>query len=221
VRKLFFAPFIALGLMLSAAQPLDNSVKIGLLKYKGGGDWYANPTSLGNLIKFCNEQLGTNIDPDPLTVEPDSPELFNLAFVHATGHGNITFNDSEASNLRKWLEAGGFLHLDDNYGMDPFVRPALKKVFPELELQELPFSYPIYTKERYIFSSGLPKIHEHEGKAAEGYGLIYQGRLVVFYSHECDLGDGWENPEVHKDSPQARENALKMGANLLQYAFTN
>ena len=115
----------------------------------------------------------------------------------------------------------GRLHLDDNYGMDPFVRPALKKVFPELELQELPFSYPIYTKERYVFSTGLPKIHEHDGKAAEGYGLIYQGRLVVFYSHECDLGDGWENPEVHKDSPQARENAFKMGANLLQYAFTN
>lgn len=217
--KLFLVAVLAF-VVLMAARPLDSSIKVGLLKYRGGGDWYANPTSLPNLIKFCNQQLGMNIDVEPVTIEPDSPDLFNLAFVHATGHGNITFTESEAANLRRWLEGGGFLHLDDNYGMDPFVRPAVKKIFPELELQELPFSYPIYAKQRFSFPNGLPKIHEHDGKPPQGFGVIYKGRLVIYYSYECDLGDGWENPDVHKDSQQARENALRMGANLIQYAFS-
>lgn len=195
------------------------TIKIGLLKYTGGGDWYANPTSLPNLIQYCNTQLSMAIDPEPVTIEPSDPEIFNIPFIHATGHGNITFTDDEAKMLRTYLEAGGFLHLDDNYGMDPYVRPALKKIFPELELVELPFNYSIY-KQAFSFNNGLPKIHEHDGKNPQGFGLIYKGRLVVFYSYECDLGDGWEDPDVHKDAPETREKALQMGANLVQYVFT-
>lgn len=197
-----------------------STIKLGLLKYNGGGDWYANPTSLPNLIKFCNRELSMNIDPEPETVEVGSPEIFNLPFIHMTGHGNVVFSSDEAKNLRQYLEAGGFLHIDDNYGMDPYVRPALKKVFPELDLVELPFTYPVYNQ-HFSFSGGLPKIHEHDGKPAQGFGLIYQGRLVVFYSYQCDLGDGWEDPDVHNDPPDVREKALKMGANLVQYVFTD
>lgn len=197
----------------------DPSFQIALLKYNGGGDWYANlETSLPNLIKFSNEQLKTNINPEQAIVEAGSPELFNYPFVHMTGHGNWVLSSAEADNLRKYLVSGGFLHIDDNYGLDPYVRPQMKKVFPELEFVELPFSYPIY-HQKYDFSNGLPKIHEHDNKAPQGFGLIYQGRLVCFYTFECDLGDGWEDYEVHKDSPETHQKALKMGANMLQYAF--
>lgn len=197
----------------------DPSYKIGLLKYNGGGDWYANlETSLPNLIKFCNQNLNTNIQPEQGIVEVGSPELFDYPFVHMTGHGNWVLSNDEASNLRKYLIAGGFLHIDDNYGIDPFVRPQMKKVFPELEFVELPFSHPIY-HQKFDFPDGLPKIHEHDGKPAQGFGLIYEGRLVCFYSYECDLGDGWEDYEVHKDSPELHQKALKMGANILSYIF--
>lgn len=195
-------------------------LKLGLLKYNGGGDWYANPTSLPNLAKFCNEQMGMNLDIEGGTVEVGSPELFNYAFVHTTGHGNITLSDLEAKNMRQYLIGGGFWHIDDNYGMNPFVRPALKKIFPEAELVELPFSHPVY-HQKYNFNNGLPKIHEHDGKAPQGFGLIYEGRLVVFYSFECDLGDGWEDFVVHKDPPEKHLAALQMGANLIQYTFTH
>ena len=199
-----------------AAEP---SFKIGLLKYNGGGDWYANlETSLPNLIKFCNENLGTNINPEQAIVEASSPEIFNYPFIHMTGHGNWVLSTSEAENLRKYLTSGGFLHIDDNYGLNPYVRPQLKKVFPELDLIELPFNYPIY-HQKYDFPNGLPKIHEHDNKPPQGYGLIFEGRLVCFYSFECDLGDGWEDYEVHKDSPEGHQKALKMGANLIQYVF--
>jgi len=193
---------------------------IGLLKYRGGGDWYANPTSLPNLIQFCNQRLGTTLAPDDVTVEVGSPELFDLPFIHMTGHGNVVFDDQEAENLRMYLEAGGFLHIDDNYGMDPYVRVAMKKVFPELNFVELPFDHPIY-HQKYKFPQGLPKIHEHDGKPAQGFGLIYEGRLVCFYSYETDLGDGWEDESVHNDPPEKRLQALQMGANLVQYAFTH
>ncbi|MFN8145648.1 MAG: DUF4159 domain-containing protein [Bacteroidia bacterium] len=197
----------------------DPSYKIGLLKYNGGGDWYANlETSLPNLIKFCNQNLNTNIQPEQGIVEVGSPELFDYPFVHMTGHGNWVLSNDEASNLRKYLIAGGFLHIDDNYGIDPFVRPQMKKVFPELDFVELPFSHPIY-HQKFDFPDGLPKIHEHDGKPAQGFGLIYEGRLVCFYSYECDLGDGWEDYEVHKDSPELHQKALKMGANILTYIF--
>ncbi|WP_353485022.1 DUF4159 domain-containing protein [Haliscomenobacter sp.] len=198
--------------------PTPAGMKLALLKYNGGGDWYANPTSLTNLARFCNQNLGTGLDAEYATVEVGSPELFNFPFIHMTGHGNVVFSDMEAQNLRQYLIAGGFLHIDDNYGMDPFVRVAMKKVFPELEFTELPFNHEIY-RQKYTFASGLPKIHEHDGKPARGYGLIWQGRLISFYSHECDLGDGWEDPDVHNDPPEVRAQALRMGANLVQYAF--
>lgn len=195
------------------------SFQIALLKYNGGGDWYANlATSLPNLIKFCNENLGTNINPEQATVDASSPEIFNYPFVHMTGHGNVVFSDQEAQNLRNYLIGGGFLHVDDNYGMDKFIRPQLKKVFPELDLLELPFSHPVY-HQKFDFKNGLPKVHEHDDKAPQGFGLVYEGRLVCFYSVETDLGDGWESPEVHGDSPDARDKALKMGANLVQFAL--
>ncbi|MCU0421618.1 MAG: DUF4159 domain-containing protein [Bacteroidia bacterium] len=205
------------GTLLSFAPP---SIKIAKLKYNGGGDWYANKTSMPNLIRFCNRELGTNIFGEEDIVEVGSPDIFNYPFIHLTGHGNMVFNEQEAQNLRKYLISGGFLHADDNYGLDPFFRREMKKVFPELEWIELPYSHPIY-HQKYNFNSGLPKVHEHDGKPAQGFGLIYQGRLICFYSFECDLGNGWEDPEVHNDPEPVRLKALQMGANLIQYVFTN
>jgi hypothetical protein len=195
-------------------------IKLALVKYNGGGDWYANPTALKNLARFCNQNMGTNFDDREAQVEVGSPELFNYPFLHLTGHGRWVLNDQEALNLRKYLLSGGFLHIDDNYGLDPYVAPALKKVFPELELQELPFSHPIY-HQKYIYNNGLPKIHEHDNKPPKGLGLIYKGRLICFYTSETDLGDGWEDESVHNDNTILREEALKMGANIIQYATMN
>lgn len=193
--------------------------QIALLKYSGGGDWYANlETSLPNLIKFCNENLKTNIKTEQAIVEVGSPDIFNYPFLHMTGHGSVVFNSQETDNLRNYLIGGGFLHISDNYGIDKFIRPQMKKVFPELEFIELPFSHPIY-HQKYDFANGLPKIHEHDGTNAQGFGLIYQGRLVCFYDYECDLGDGWESFEVHKDSPETHQKALRMGANIIQYVL--
>lgn len=215
MKKYLFATLI-LFTLTSFTQP---SYKIALLKYNGGGDWYANlETSLPNLIKFCNQNLGTAIDPEQAIVEAGSPEIFNYPFVHMTGHGNWVLSQQEADNLRNYLIAGGFLHIDDNFGLDPYVRPQMKKVFPELDCVELPFSHSVY-HQKYDFADGLPKIHEHDAKPPQGFGWIYKGRLVAFYSFECDLGDGWEDYEVHKDSPEMHIKALKMGANLIQYAF--
>lgn len=191
---------------------------VGLLKYNGGGDWYANlETSLPNLIAFCNKNLKTNIG-EQVTVDVGNPEIFNYPLLHMTGHGNVIFSSSDAENLRNYLLAGGFLHISDNYGMDQFIRPEMKKVFPELEFIELPFSHPIY-HQQFDFPNGLPKIHEHNEKSPQGFGLIYEGRLVCFYDYECDLGDGWEAAAVHNDSEEARNQALQMGANIIQYAF--
>ena len=198
----------------------NETYRIALLKYNGGGDWYSNPTALPNLIEFCNKNLGTNINKEPATVEPGSPEIFNYPFIHMTGHRNVVFSEYEARNLRNYLIAGGFLHIDDNYGMDEYIRRELKKVFPELELIELAFSHPVY-HQKYDFATGIPKIHEHDNKSPQGFGIIYQGRLVVFYSYETDLGDGWEDEAVHNDSYEVRLKALKMGANLINYAFEN
>ena len=209
-----------LSLLLShatfAAQP---SFPIALLRYNGGGDWYANlETSLPNLIKFCNDNEGMNINPEQSIVDVGSPELFNFPFVHMTGHGNWMLSQQEADNLRNYLIGGGFLHIDDNYGLDPYVRPQMKKVFPELDFVELPFSHPIF-HQKYDFPNGLPKVHEHDGKPPQGFGLFFEGRLVCFYTFECDLGDGWEDYEVHKDSPELHQKALRMGANILEYVF--
>jgi hypothetical protein len=192
--------------------------RIGLLKYSGGGDWYANPTSLPNLVKFANRTIQTNISEDIATVDVGSAEIINYPFIHMTGHGNVIFSDQELQNLRNYLIAGGFLHIDDNYGMDKFIRPQLKRLFPELELIELPVDHPIY-HQKFNFPDGLPKIHQHDNKPPQGFGLIYEGRLVVFYSYESDLGDGWEDPTVHGDSEPTRTKALQMGANILEYVF--
>ena len=205
-------------LLFSSSAIAQKGVQIALLKYNGGGDWYANPTSLTNLIKFCNENLKTSLVKDYATVEVGSPEIFNYPFIHMTGHGNVFFSDQEAQNLRNYLLAGGFLHIDDNYGMDPFVRPQMKKVFPELDFVELPFDHPIY-HQKFDFPNGLPKTHEHDGKPPQGFGLIYESRLVCFYTYECDLGDGWEDQDVHHDSQATRLKALQMGANLISYVF--
>lgn len=195
------------------------SCQIALLKYNGGGDWYGNlETSLPNLIKFCNDNINTNINPEQAIVEPGSPDIFNYPFIHMTGHGNVVFTAAEALNLRNYMIGGGFLHISDNYGLDPFIRPQMKKVFPELDFVELPFSHPIY-HQVYEFPNGLPKIHEHDGKPPQGFALVWEGRVVCFYDYECDLGDGWESPEVHHDSPETRLKALRMGANLVNYAL--
>ncbi|MEM9991958.1 MAG: DUF4159 domain-containing protein [Bacteroidota bacterium] len=196
----------------------NNNLQLALLKYSGGGDWYANPTALPNLATFCNDVLGTTFKKDYATVEVGSADIFNYPFLHMTGHGNVVFSDSDAENLRYYLQGGGFLHIDDNYGIDPYVRAAMKKVFPELEFVELPFEHPIY-HQAFAFKNGLPKIHKHGGKAAQGFGLLWEGRLVCFYSYECDLGDGWEDQEVHKDPQEIRLKALRMGANIIRYAF--
>jgi len=197
-----------------------NAQQVAILKYNGGGDWYANPTSVPDLIEFCNQQINTTIDKNPATVEVGSSDLYNYPMVFMTGHGNVLFSIEEVQNLRKYLISGGFLEISDNYGLDTYIRRELKKVFPDLSLQEIPLNHPIY-HQTFTFDKGLPKIHEHNGKPAQAFGIFYKGRLVCFYDYESDLSDGWENKEVHHDPKEIREKALKMGANIIEYAFKN
>ncbi|MCF8254180.1 MAG: DUF4159 domain-containing protein [Bacteroidia bacterium] len=212
--------YIVLGFFLfSSFSFAPPSLKIARLKYNGGGDWYANKTSLPNLISFCNKQLDVNLANEEDIVDVGSSDIFSYPFIHLTGHGNIVFSEQEAKNLRSYLIAGGFLHADDNYGLDKFFRREMKKVFPELNFVEIPFSHPIY-HQKFNFSSGLPKVHEHDNKPPQGFGLIYEGKLVCFYTYECDLGNGWEDAEIYNDPEATRQKALQMGANILQYAFT-
>jgi hypothetical protein len=194
------------------------NVRLAVMKYNGGGDWYADPTSLTNLIAFCNAELQAVINPTYDVVEVGSSDLFLYPFIHMTGHGNVVFSKDEAKNLRTYLISGGFLHIDDNYGMDPYVRLEMKKVFPELEWIELPKNHPIYNQ-RFNFPEGLPKIHEHDGKPAQGFGLFWEGRLVCYYTYQTDLSDGWEDAEVHNNPEKIRQIALKMGANIVEYAL--
>ena len=196
------------------------SQEIALLKYSGGGDWYANPTSLPNLIKYSNANINTRIKSKPRTVEPASPDLFSYPFVHMTGHGNVVFSESDITNLRKYLFGGGFLHIDDNYGMDQYIRKEIKRVFPDNQLVELPSSHSIFQKP-FNFSDGLPKIHEHDNKKPQAFAIIIDGRIVLLYTVETDLGDGWENQEIHNDPLEVRTKALKMGANIINYVFSN
>ena len=209
-------------LCLLFIQPIlqaQTSLSLAVLKYNGGGDYYANPTALPNLIAYCNNTLGTKISKDVPYVEAGSKDLFLYPFIHMTGHGNVVFSKEEAENIRMYLEAGGFLHIDDNYGMDQFIRVELKKIFPNQELIELPGSHPIF-KQKYSFN-GLPKIHEHDGKRAQAFGLFSNGRLVCLYTYETDLSDGWEDQSVHNDPNNKRQEALQMGANIISYAFNN
>lgn len=194
-------------------------MSLAVLKYSGGGDYYANPTALPNLIKFCNNSLGTKINEDVPYVEVGSKDLFLYPFIHMTGHGNVVFSKTESENLRKYLEAGGFIHIDDNYGMNDFIRVELKKVFPNQDLIELPSSHPVFSQ-KFKFD-GLPKIHEHDGKRAQAFGLFSNGRLVCIYTYETDLSDGWEDQSVHNDPNEKRQEALQMGANIISYSFNN
>lgn len=216
VRLVFGLSLVFIGHSTAFAQ---GSFQLAVLKYNGGGDWYGNPTSLPNLVKFCNAQLGMAMNPEVPIVEVGSPDLFTYPLVHLTGHGNVVFSQQEAENLRNYLIAGGFLHISDNYGMDPFIRPMMKRVFPELEFLELPFAHAIY-HQKFDFAQGLPKVHEHDNKPPKGFGLFWEGRLVCFYDFECDLGDGWEDADVHGDSEANRTKALQMGANIVRFAFS-
>lgn len=210
--------FIIIALFFVSMAP-KSGVKLAKLKYNGGGDWYSNRTALPNLIAFCNKNLGTQIIENEDEIEVGSLQIFNYPYIYMTGHGNVEFSVDEAKNLRKYLLAGGFLHIDDNYGLDPYIRPQMKKVFPELDFVELPFSHSIYHK-AFSFKNGLPKVHMHDNKPARGFGLIYEGRLVCFYDTECDLGNGWEDEGIYpEDSPEIRKKALQMGANIIQFVF--
>ncbi len=206
-------------MMLSGASLTAQNVKIAKLKYNGGGDWYANKTALPNLINFCNQNLNTTINQKDFVVDIGSRELYQYPYIYMTGHGNVVFSDAEAENMRNYLIAGGFLHIDDNYGLDQFVRLEMKKVFPNHDFVEIPFNHPVYDQ-KYKFQNGLPKIHEHDGQPAQGFGIFYEGRLVCFYSYESDLGNGWEDSSIHNDPESVRLKALQMGANIISYAFT-
>lgn len=193
---------------------------LAVLKYKGGGDWYSNPTALPNLIRFCNKNINTKMNDKPESVDAGSIDVFQYPLLHMTGHGNVIFTDDDVENLRDYLTSGGFLHIDDNYGMAEYLPKELKKIFPDQELTELAASHPIFSS-AYKFPQGLPKIHEHDGKRPQALGLFYEDRLVVLFTTESDIGDGWEDPEVHGDPESVRQKALQMGANIVKYAFEN
>ncbi len=215
---------IALTLILFLISSLSFSqnggYQVAVLKYSGGGDYYANPTSLPNLVKFCNKELKTNISTDVPIVEVGSKELFLYPFIHMTGHGNVVFSPADIQNLRTYLQSGGFLHIDDNYGMDPYIRTEIKKLFPQNELVELPANHPIFNQ-KFTFPKGLPKIHEHDGKRAQAFAIFDQGKMVLLYTYETDLGDGWEDTKVHGNTVEKHQEALKMGANILMYAISH
>jgi hypothetical protein len=212
---------LILGFSLAGARvaPSDGAptLTIGRLHYEGGGDWYANPSSIPNLLKAIRTRTSLAVSGEEKVVTLASDDLWSVPFLHMTGHGNVRFSDTDLTNLRRWLEQGGFLHADDNYGMDESFRREMARLFPDQQLVEVPLNHPIY-RLIYNFPRGIPKIHEHEGKPAQGFGIFLQGRLAVFYSFETDLGDGWEDAEVHRDAPEKREEALKMGVNLFAYA---
>ena len=213
MKQLLFLFFCSLFINISAQD-------VAILKYNGGGDWYSNPTAIPNLVAFANKNIKTNISKNPQAVTIGSEDLFNYPLLFMTGHGNVYFSDDETENLKNYLISGGFLHISDNYGLDKFIRRELKKVFPNLELQEIPSNHPIFNQ-TFKFKNGIPKIHEHDKKTAQGFGLFYEGRLVVFYDYETDLSDGWEDEIIHNNPKSVREKALKMGANIIEYAFRN
>ena len=199
----------------------DNyTAQIARIKYGGGGDWYSDDKSLIELLRFAKSNTLLDLAPREEIVELSSDKLFSFPYLYLTGHGNVRFSDLEAERLRRYLEGGGFLHIDDNYGLDRHIRREMKKVFPDKEFIELPFDHSIF-KNHFTFTQGLPKIHEHDNKPPQGFGLFEGDRLIVFYSYESDLGDGWEPEEVHNVPPQKRLAALRMGVNILTYAMMN
>jgi hypothetical protein len=211
--------FFLLSLVLNLGAQTNASFRIGKLKYEGGGDWYANPSSLPNLFKFIQQNTRMRISLQEEVVEPSSPLAFQYPMLYMTGHGNVLFNEMEVKNLRKYLLAGGFLLIDDNYGMNKYIVREIKKIFPEYQLANLPTGHPIF-HQQFDFPNGIPKIHEHDGKPAEALGIIHEGRLVLLLTYECDLGDGWEDARVHNDSEALRQQALRMGSNVVQYVLT-
>jgi hypothetical protein len=213
MKRFFILVFM---LLLSAA----NAQQIAVLKYGGGGDWYSNPSALPNLVSYCNLNINTTLDQEIATVEPSSIDIFQYPFVHMTGHGNVLFEGSDLDNLRDYLLSGGFLHIDDNYGMEPYLNKEISKLFPDKAFEELPLNHPIFNS-FVSFPKGLPKIHEHEGARPQAKGIFHEGRLVLLFTFESDLGDGWESPEVHNDPPEVRKKALDMGANIIKYVFSN
>ncbi len=217
MKKLILLVFLIPISLICQKRP---TYQIAILKYHGGGDWYANPTALPNLIEFTNRNIKTNIHAEPSIVEVGSNDIFNYPFIHMTGHGNVIFSEDEMQNLRNYLLGGGFLHIDDNYGMDPFIRNEITKIFPNIELEELASNHPIFNG-KYKFKNGLPKIHQHDAQPAQAFGITYEGRLICLYTYESDLGDGWEDAEVHNDSEEVRLKALQMGSNILEYIFKN
>ncbi len=218
-KLLFLYNFVIVILFVSISEHAIGQ-EVAVLKYDGGGDWYSNPTAVPNLIAFCNQQINTNITSEPKVVASDDVSIFNYPIVFMTGHGNVVFSEKSKENLRTYLESGGFLHISDNYGMDPYIQTEIKMLFPDLQLQEIPSDHPIFNQS-FKFPNGVPKIHEHDGKAPIGYGLFLKNRLVIFYDYESDLSDGWEDEELHNDPLAVREKALKMGANIIEYAFKN
>ena len=217
MKKIFFS-LVFLASILAGVQAQQLPLKIALLKYRGGGDWYSVVDALENLTKFCNKEMQMNLSNEYATIDVGSAEIFNYPFLFLTGHGNVVFSDIEAENLRIYLLAGGFLFIDDDYGIDPYIRPAMKKVFPDISFTELPFQHPIY-HQKYDFSKGLPKVHQHSDKPPQGFGLLNKGRLMCFYGYESNISDGWESPGVHKDPEEIRQQSLKMGANIIRFAF--
>ena len=218
-NSILFPKLLILLLIISVGN-ISSAQELAVLKYKGGGDWYSNPTAVSNLIKFCNANINTTMNLKPEVVEPNSTDIFQYPLLHMTGHGNVFFSDDDVENLRNYLISGGFLHIDDNYGMQPYVTKELEKLFPNNELIELPTNHPIFNQ-TFNFPNGLPKIHEHDGLPPKALGVFHEGRLVLLFTLQSDLGDGWEDPEVHNDPQDVREKALKMGANIIKYAFEN
>lgn len=219
IRFLLFLT-LALGITIPVHAQEADSFNLARIKYGGGGDWYNDPSSLKNLAEFARQQVPIAINPEYDDIEIGSPDLFDYPFAFLTGHGNITINEAEASNLRNYLQNGGFLYVDDDYGLDEHFREIIQQVFPDEELIEIPFDHPIY-HQVFEFPDGLPKIHEHDGKPPQGFGLFLDGRLALFYTYETNLGDGWANPDVHNDPQSIREKALQMGTNILVYALTS
>jgi len=212
MRKFFILFFVFFNVLTTQGQ------QIAVLKYDGGGDWYSNPTALKNLIQFCNKNIDTTLEPQPQVVHPEDPALFSYPFVHMTGHGNVVFSDEAIKNLKIYLMGGGFLHIDDNYGMKPYILTQIQKLFPEKELKEISSDHPLFSM-HFKFPNGLPKIHEHDGLPPKALGLFHEYKVILLFTTESDLGDGWEDSVVHNDPEEVRLKALKMGANIIKYAF--
>jgi hypothetical protein len=209
----------ALTIPLSAAGRAPR-LTIARLQYDGGGDWYANPSSIPNLLEAIRERTSLPVERTEARVTLMDEKLWDYPFLHMTGHGNVKLTDAEVVRLREYLQRGGFLHADDNYGLDESFRREMKRVFPDRELVDVPLSHPVYHAV-YDFPKGVPKIHEHDGKPARGFGIFLGDRLAVYYSYESDLGNGWEDPETYKDPIALHEAALRMGINLFVYAVTS